>query len=53
MKKITLEKIWRCLEQEGPEVNIPKRIQDKATDSIIRMMELSRSRNEDNDKGDS
>jgi quinolinate synthase len=53
MKKITLEKILSCLEQEGPEVNIPKRIQDKATDSIIRMMELSCSRNEDNDKGDS
>jgi len=53
MKKITLEKILSCLEQEGPEVMIPKRIQDKATDSIIRMMELSRSRNEDNDKGDS
>ena len=50
MKKITLEKILRCLEQEGPEVMIPKRIQDKATNSIIRMMELSRSRNEDNDE---
>jgi quinolinate synthase len=43
MKKITLDKILQCLEQEGPEVTIPDKVQRKATDSIIRMMELSRN----------
>jgi quinolinate synthase len=51
MKKITLEKILKCLEQEGPEVTIPQKVQRKAEDSIIRMMELSRNHNGNEKKG--
>ncbi len=41
MKLITLEKIYRCLRDERPEIIINKDILDKARKPIVRMMEIS------------
>ncbi len=41
MKMITLEKIYRCLKDEEPEIKIDRRILAKARKPIIRMMEMS------------
>ncbi|HAX92872.1 MAG TPA: quinolinate synthase [Bacteroidales bacterium] len=41
MKMITLEKIYRCLKDEEPEIRIDRRILAKARKPIIRMMEMS------------
>jgi quinolinate synthase len=41
MKMITLEKIYRCLRDEEPEIRIDRRILAKARKPIVRMMEIS------------
>ncbi|MFZ2340208.1 MAG: quinolinate synthase NadA [Bacteroidales bacterium] len=41
MKMITLEKIYRCLRDEEPEIKIDRRILAKARKPIVRMMEIS------------
>ena len=42
MKKINLEKILNCLENETNEINIDKKISDAARKSVIRMTEIGR-----------
>ncbi|MDC0426406.1 quinolinate synthase NadA [Pelagibacteraceae bacterium] len=42
MKKINLEKILDCLENETNEINIDKKISDAARKSVIRMTEIGR-----------
>ena len=42
MKLITLEKIYNCLVNEEPEINVDQKILIKAQKSINRMMEISR-----------
>ncbi|NTW31825.1 MAG: quinolinate synthase NadA [Bacteroidetes bacterium] len=41
MKKNTLEKLYLCLKNESPEIKIEEKLIDKATISIMRMLELS------------
>ncbi|MBN2666104.1 MAG: quinolinate synthase NadA [Bacteroidales bacterium] len=41
MKMITMEKIYRCLKDEEPEIRINSRVLAKARKPIIRMMEIS------------
>jgi len=41
MKLITMEKIFKCLSNEKPEIFIDKNILLKARKPIIRMMEIS------------
>jgi quinolinate synthase len=41
MKLITIEKIYRCLKSEKPEINISARILTKAQKPIKRMLEIS------------
>lgn len=41
MKMITLEKIYRCLRDEEPEIRIDRRVLAKARKPIVRMMEIS------------
>jgi quinolinate synthase len=43
MKLITLEKIYWCLENEKPEINVNKDIIEAARKPIVRMMEISRA----------
>jgi len=45
MKLITLEKIYKCLLQESPEINIDNDILIKAKKPILRMMEISEKMN--------
>jgi len=42
MKKINLEKILDCLENETNEINIDKKISDAARKSVLRMTEIGR-----------
>jgi quinolinate synthase len=42
MKLITLEKIYNCLKNESPEINVDSEIILKARKPIIRMMEISK-----------
>ncbi|MDD3108800.1 MAG: quinolinate synthase NadA [Alistipes sp.] len=44
MKMITLEKIYRALEQEAPEVNIEESVRVKAEGSIRRMLEMGKKK---------
>jgi quinolinate synthase len=41
MKLITLEKIYKCLRDEKPEIVIDPEVLAKARKPIIRMMEIS------------
>lgn len=41
MKMITIEKIYKCLKDEKPEIKIDSRILSKARKPIVRMMEIS------------
>ncbi len=41
MKLITMEKIYHCLKNEKPEINVNKKIMEEARKPIIRMMEIS------------
>lgn len=41
MKMITMEKIYRCLRDEEPEIRIDRRVLAKARKPIVRMMEIS------------
>lgn len=41
MKMITIEKIYKCLKEEKPEIKIDRRILSKARKPIVRMMEIS------------
>ncbi len=41
MKMITIEKIYKCLKDEKPEIKIDRRILSKARKPIVRMMEIS------------
>ena len=41
MKMNTLEKLYRCLKNERPEINVPTAIREKAVIPIQRMLELS------------
>ena len=41
MKLITIKKVYNCLKYELPEVNVDKKIRDKAVHSIKRMLEIS------------
>ncbi len=41
MKLITIEKIYKCLRDEKPEIYIEKDILEKAGKPIKRMMEIS------------
>lgn len=41
MKLITLEKIFKCLRDEEPEIRIDRRVLSKARKPIVRMMEIS------------
>lgn len=41
MKLITMEKIYHCLKNERPEINVNKKIIDNARKPILRMMEIS------------
>ncbi len=41
MKKITVEKVLRSLENEEPEITVPEDIRIKALNSLTRMLELS------------
>lgn len=41
MKMITMEKIYRCLRDEEPEIMIERKILEKARKPIVRMMEMS------------
>jgi quinolinate synthase len=42
MKLITVEKIYRCLKNEKPEIHVNKKIIEKAQKPILRMMDISR-----------
>ncbi|HRW85780.1 MAG TPA: quinolinate synthase NadA [Bacteroidales bacterium] len=41
MKLITMEKIYHCLKNEKPEINVNKKIIEEARKPVIRMMEIS------------
>jgi len=41
MKMITMEKIYRCLRDEEPEIRIDRKVLAKARKPIVRMMEIS------------
>ncbi|MBN2633105.1 MAG: quinolinate synthase NadA [Bacteroidales bacterium] len=41
MKLITMEKIYHCLKNEKPEINVSRKIMEEARKPIIRMMEIS------------
>lgn len=41
MKKITLEKVLKSLENEEPEITVPEEVRIKALGSLTRMLELS------------
>jgi quinolinate synthase len=41
MKMITLEKIYKCLRNDKPEIRIDPEILEKARRPILRMMEIS------------
>jgi quinolinate synthase len=41
MKLVTMEKIYKCLRDEKPEIKIDPEILRKARKPIIRMMEIS------------
>ena len=41
MKKHSIEKVYECLKNESPEVNLEKEIIEKANKSITRMLEIS------------
>ena len=43
MKMVTLEKIYRTLQEESPEVILDEEIRHKAERSIQRMLEIKRS----------
>jgi quinolinate synthase len=42
MKLNTLRKLYDCLLKESPEINVPKKVADKALIPIQRMLELSK-----------
>ena len=41
MKMVTLEKVYKCLESEKPEVRVSDEISEKAVKSIKKMLEIS------------
>jgi len=41
MKRNTLEKLYLCLKNESPEIEVPKDIIEKAVKPIERMLEIS------------
>jgi quinolinate synthase len=41
MKVNTLEKLYRCMKDESPEIIVPERIREKALKPILRMLEIS------------
>jgi len=41
MKMITIEKIYKCLKDEKPEIVIDRKVLSKAREPIVRMMEIS------------
>jgi quinolinate synthase len=41
MKLITIKKIYNCLKYEMPEIKVKKEIQEKAVNSIVKMLEIS------------
>ena len=42
MKLNTLRKLYDCLLKESPEIDVPKKVADKALIPIQRMLELSK-----------
>jgi quinolinate synthase len=41
MKLISIQKIYRCLKSESPEITLDEELMDKARKPIVRMLEIS------------
>ena len=42
MKQNTLEKLYDCLKNETPEINLPQQLMEDARRPIVRMLDMSR-----------